>query len=202
MKTTIYMIRHGETNWNKEKRFQGQIDIPLNDLGKSQAINLANRLVKENLSIDAIYSSDLKRAVETAEGIAANNNLKVIVHTGLRERHFGILEGKKFEDLHQDYPGIHMGNLEQFGSLNVESFQLLQTRMFSTIKELCNRHMGQNIAIVSHGAAINSFLHHISNGEIGTGKTKISNTSLTMVVYDHNCNSWEVVKINDDIHNH
>jgi len=201
MRTMIYMIRHGETNWNKERRFQGQMDIPLNEKGKLQATNIAKRFIEETLKIDAVYSSDLKRAKETAEEVAAKHQLEVVVNAGLRERHFGLLEGKKFEELNKVYPELHMGNLEQFESLNVEAFQLLQTRMVNTVKELCKHHMGQNIVIVSHGAAINSFLHGITIGELGTGKTKLSNTSVSIVVYDHKDDRWEVIKVNDDIHN-
>ncbi|MFT9486876.1 MAG: histidine phosphatase family protein [Tepidibacillus sp.] len=199
MKTKIFLIRHGETEWNKEKRFQGQKDIPLNRFGQSQAEKVAQRFYKENYKVDAVYSSDLKRAKETAKAIAYHYGKDVQVHIGLRERSYGLLEGNKIEDITAKY-GIHLGNLEEAGAFDVEPFHLLKNRVYSAVREIVKWHAGENVVIVSHGGAINSLLHEISQGEYGPGKTRIVNTSITTITYDHLLDFFHIEDVNNASH--
>ena len=199
METQVYLIRHGQTDWNIERKYQGQKDIPLNNNGKTQAFLVAERLSQE-IQIDAIYSSDLMRARETAEEIAKRFNLEVRIHHGLRERNFGLLEGKKIEEIIQQHPGIHMGNIETIGSFDIEPFQLVKNRIYMASMELVKRHIGESIVIVSHGAALNALLHEISKGDEGSGKTRLTNTGISKVLYNHTKKEWEIIHINDDSH--
>lgn len=197
MKTNIYLIRHAETDWNKEKRYQGQKDIPLNWIGKKQASELADRFHNSRIHLDAIYSSDLERAKETALPTASIYNLEIKTITDLRERCFGKLEGVKVEDLKSQNPRIDMSIQENLLSYDVESFESLKTRIYNTIYLLCGEHHGENIAIVSHGSSINSFLFEISQGTIGSGLTRIKNVSVTTVIFDHHEKNWEIKEFNN-----
>ncbi|TCS81293.1 putative phosphoglycerate mutase [Tepidibacillus fermentans] len=199
MKTKIFLVRHGQTDWNIERKYQGQQDIPLNEIGKAQALKVADRFFNE-FQISAVYSSSLKRAKETAEEIAKRFQLTVQIHDGLRERNFGLLEGKKIEEVIKQYPGIHMGNIEKFGSFDIEPFHLLKSRVYLAVKELAKRHVGESIVLVSHGAAINALLHEVSKGKVGSGVTKLTNTGISRMIYDHQEDQWIIEQINDDSH--
>lgn len=100
--TRIVAVRHGETAWNVETRIQGQLDIGLNDMGRWQAMRLAEVLVDEGLS--AIYSSDLKRAADTAAAIGQACRLPVTLDAGLRERSFGAFEGRTWTEIETHWP--------------------------------------------------------------------------------------------------
>lgn len=200
METNIYLIRHGQTDWNKDRRFQGQKDIPLNDFGKSQAEKLAEHFYNESIKVDAIYSSDLIRAKETAEIIANRYTMNVLVHAGLRERDFGLLEGVRIDELKEKYPDFNIGNLEELESFDIEPLDIFKSRIFKSLVELSKNHINENIAVVSHGAAINTFLDDISNGILGSGKTRIVNTSFTTIAFIHNGSSWNVKEVNNISH--
>jgi alpha-ribazole phosphatase len=100
--TRLLLVRHGETDWNREGRYQGQTDTPLNEAGRAQAAQLAARLAGE--ALDVIYSSDLKRACETAQVIAAPHGLDVQPTPQLREVAFGVLEGLTYDEAKTQYP--------------------------------------------------------------------------------------------------
>ncbi len=100
--TRIIAVRHGETSWNVDSRIQGQTDIDLNDTGRWQASRVGAALKGEKIS--AVYSSDLGRAHQTAQPIAEAAGIPVIPNEGLRERSFGIFEGKTFDEIHETWP--------------------------------------------------------------------------------------------------
>lgn len=200
METIIYLVRHGETNWNRERRFQGQKDVPLNDYGRAQAKKLSEKLNLSNSNIDAIYSSDLKRAYETANIIAEKYNYDVRINIGLRERFFGVLEGLSLEEFKKDYPNTNFYNFDIDENLQIEPYTDFQRRIYNTILTISEQHPNSSILIVSHGAAINSFLHEISDGTLGAGQTKISNTGITTIIYDQKAKKWRVVEINNASH--
>jgi len=200
METTIYLIRHGETNWNKERRFQGQKDVPLNDYGRTQAKKLSEKLYLSKAVIDAIYSSDLKRAYETASIIAEKYNYNVRTNIALRERFFGVLEGLRLEEFKKDYPNTNFYNFDIGENLEIEPYYDFQRRIYNSILSISEEHINGSILIVSHGAAINSFLHEISEGTLGAGKTKITNTSITTIIYNHSSKRWEIIEINNASH--
>lgn len=197
METKIYLIRHAETDWNKEKRYQGQKDVPLNETGLSQAEDLAVRLYNNGVHLDAIYSSDLQRANETAKQIANLYNIEVQTNTELRERFFGKLEGLNIEEFKKQNIKIDITTHENLEYFEVESFETLKNRIFNIIKLLCEKHEEESIAIVSHGSSINSFLFEISMGTIGTGLTRIKNVSVTTVIFDHKNKNWQVKDFNN-----
>ncbi|WP_334154931.1 histidine phosphatase family protein [Tepidimonas sp.] len=153
--TRILAIRHGETAWNRDARIQGQIDIPLNDTGHWQAERTAAALADE--PIDALYSSDLSRARQTAEALARQRGLTVQMHPGLRERHFGAFQGRTWADLEQEHPDVVHAwkkRVPDFAPPGGESLLALRARVEATFAELAARHPGQAIAVVSHGGVL------------------------------------------------
>src|SRR3954453_7328547 len=100
--TRIIAVRHGETAWNVDARIQGQLDIQLNETGRWQARRVGSALSAEQIA--AVYSSDLGRAHETARAIGDAAGIAVVAHPGLRERRFGMFEGKTFDEIHETWP--------------------------------------------------------------------------------------------------
>lgn len=194
MGTILYLIRHGETDWNKERRIQGHSDVQLNALGRDQAEKLAAFLARERFS--KIYSSDLKRAYDTAYRLsqATGSPLEALVR--LRERSYGELEGLSYEEVRE--------RMQQAGDdeslLGIESVDAIADRAFSCLSELVQNHTEEAIAVVSHGGYINSFLYRISGGTMGTGITRLDNTGITKLNYDPDSHTWEAIGVNSTPH--
>lgn len=157
---TIYLIRHGQTKSNLEKRFQGHIDSPLNEVGLNQAKKIAN--YSQKLKIDKIYSSDLSRAYNTANEIAKLKKLEVIKNKNLREGFFGDWEGQLVNDILKSDPENYnsiFNNPENAIIKNGESFPLLQKRAWNEFQKIVTLEKdNSNIAIVSHGATIRTII--------------------------------------------
>ncbi len=153
--TRILAIRHGETAWNKDARIQGQLDIPLNDTGLWQATRTAEALRSETIA--AVYSSDLKRAAQTALAIAQAQGLELNHHTGLRERHFGECQGSTWTDLETRRPDVTDAwrrRVPDFAPPGGESLLALRERVEQAFQELAARHVGEQIVIVAHGGVL------------------------------------------------
>jgi alpha-ribazole phosphatase len=180
------LIRHGETIWNRESRYHGQADVPLNDEGRIQARKLSERLKNER--IDVIYASDLQRAVETAETIAKPHSLKVNTVKEMRELSLGIWEGFKYNEIQKKWPE----EFEKWGKdphfvkpPSGESLSELCDRVSGFLRKAAEKHIRENVAIVTHAGPIRALLAVILGLEKGKfWKFKISNTSLTVVEYD------------------
>lgn len=164
--TRIVAVRHGETAWNVDARIQGQLDIQLNDTGRWQARCVGQALTGEPLS--AVYSSDLGRAHETARAIGEAAGVQVVAHTGLRERRFGMFEGKTFDEIHQAWPD-HAQNWKKRipdwePPQGGESLLQLRERVSRTVADLASRHRGEQIAVVAHGGVLDT-LYRIATGQ-------------------------------------
>ncbi|SDX47881.1 phosphoglycerate mutase [Marininema mesophilum] len=193
METQVYLIRHGETDWNKEKRVQGHVDIPLSSIGIEQARCLAERFVGEGLH--GIYTSDLQRAVETAQTIAkrAEAPLSVQAYKDLRERDMGEWEGSLVADIKAQHPGAWERVWHDGGEFGLESTEDLKGRILHRLEKLVRNHPGERIAVVSHGGGINSVLAAISQGIHGP-RTQIGNTSVTHLIF-HPQTGWRIHRI-------
>ena len=153
--TKLYLIRHGQSAGNASGRFGGHSPTPLSELGKKQAQITAQALAKEN--IDAIYSSDLLRAVKTAEPLAELLDLPITKTASFRERHVGVLEGLTFDESKNQYPKDYYALINRQVNhviTNGESYRQLLRRATSTLKEIFQIHRGERIAIFSHTGAI------------------------------------------------
>jgi alpha-ribazole phosphatase len=153
--TMFYLVRHGQTDWNKEGRYQGQADTPLNAVGEQQARLLAGKF--DGIRIDAIYSSDLQRARRTAEAIGQALQLPVQLDVRLREINHGVWEGMLFSDIVRQYaPEIkerEMNPLEARAP-GGESVTEVADRVLTAAESIARMHPDETVILVSHGLSL------------------------------------------------
>ena len=153
--TELLFIRHGETDWNRQQRFQGQIDVPLNATGQAQAVRVAERLAADRH--DALFSSDLQRARETAAPLAAGWRLTPVALAGFREQNFGVLEGLDVPTIRARHPDLWQRWLEHRADYALpggESLRQFHTRVMTAVRELVESHAGSRLAVVTHGGVL------------------------------------------------
>jgi broad specificity phosphatase PhoE len=151
--TTILLARHGETDWNRDERFQGHADPPLNDRGREQARALAAALAEERLA--AVYSSPLGRALETAQIVAAPHGLAAIPVDGLREVDVGSWEGLTTGELTRRFPEqLRRWLGHEQGWEDGETYEEMGRRVIAALLDLAERHDGERIVVVTHGGPI------------------------------------------------
>lgn len=155
----FYIVRHGQTNWNVEKKTMGHADIPLNELGRNQAAELANRIF--DLGIKKIISSDLIRASETAEIINKKLELDMLLDNRIREINYGDLEGVSRDTLTQETWDIFNSTPKL---LHAEPFEEVYSRIKAFFDELAN--YNDNILIVTHGGALRMIMYYVANRNI------------------------------------
>lgn len=184
--THILAIRHGETSWNVDTRIQGQIDIPLNDQGRWQARRLAAALCRED-HLDAVYASDLSRAVETARAVADRCELSLQLDAGLRERNFGVFQGRTTVEIERDFPdqvSRWRGRDPSFGPEQAETLQAFYDRCVGTFRRLALAHPGQTIAVVAHGGVLDSLYRAATRHPLEAPRTwKIGNASVSRLLH-------------------
>jgi len=164
--TVLYFVRHGETDWNVQKRIQGHKDIRLNTEGREQAHRTAQKLLSEITHVHAIISSDLQRTAQTAEIIADYFKLPVQSTTKLRERDFGSFSGKTFKQmsvlLKDAYKIFNSLSEEDKFDFNfhpeIEPERKLRTRVMSCLEDTVNRYPGKTVVVVTHGGVLRSIL--------------------------------------------
>lgn len=151
----VIFVRHGETSWNHVKKYQGHSDISLNEKGLQQAQGVAKRLASENIS--AIYSSDLTRAVQTAEAIAKQHSLYPATLPALREINFGLWEGLTYQQIMAAWPDLLSTMYTKPGKVLIpggESFYQVQKRVRKALATCIAAHQNESIVIVSHGGTM------------------------------------------------
>ncbi len=161
MKTELILARHGETEWNEKSLIQGAQDIPLNKRGVSQAHKLADRLAGEQLA--GIYTSNLQRAVKTAEIITNKHNLAVKQKPNLQEINFGIWEGKSFAEIEEEAPDWiekWKSRPDLNGPPQGENLTQLRNRAATVLEEIIDTHQGEKVLVVSHGGVIRALVSH------------------------------------------
>jgi probable phosphoglycerate mutase len=156
--TTLLLVRHGETDWNRDLRFQGHADPPLNELGRRQAHDLAERLEGEPLA--AIYCSDLRRAHETARIVGRKLGVGVTVVPGLREIDVGSWSGLTREEIAERFPEGFGRWLEGGGGHDGETRDELAARVLESARRIAAAHPGEHVLLVSHGGALRALLSH------------------------------------------
>jgi alpha-ribazole phosphatase len=197
----IYLIRHGQTKWNDDDRYQGSIDIELSEIGLQQAYLLAQRA--KELKIEAIFSSDLQRTYKTAEIIKDHTGASLSVDPNLREIHLGEWEGKTWKEIKSEYSEFledWFKDMVKTPAPGGESYAELQSRSLKIFDEI-NKHPIENCAIVTHGAVIKVVL----SAFLGLSLEKranfiISNASISTLSYAELKKNYKIFNINDISH--
>lgn len=159
MATTILLARHGETDWNRDGRIQGHLDPPLNERGRTQSRELADRLATENL--DAVYASDLRRAIETAEIVAERKRLPVLVDPDLREGDMGSWSGLTATEIQERFPDQWHERITGGQGHDGETREALFKRVIASFGRIAAAHPGGHVLVVCHGGVMRSTLRHL-----------------------------------------
>jgi uncharacterized phosphatase len=182
------LVRHGETEWNALRMLQGSTDIPLNNTGILQAEECSQFL--KNSSWDIIITSPLRRAKQTAKIIKTNINVPFIEMAEFKERHFGDAEGMTKQERRKKYPDKIYPNQEDYS--------IFSNRIMGGLQKVNEQYKDKKILLVAHGAVINAILTTFSNGEIGSGKTKLINACLSNIHFEKD--KWKIKDFNQTSH--
>ncbi len=180
---TLLLVRHGETEWNITSRIQGYLDSPLSALGSEQGRRVAEHLSR--LEIKAVYASDVGRATVTADLIARHHGLTVQQLPALRERCYGDFEGHTLEELTQQNEAAvktWLADRQRFAPPNGETQPQLAARVMAALYEIAGKHLGELVAVATHGGPIKSALLEIMQAPITAwNRTWVSNGSITIL---------------------
>ena|SRR5512134_1361620 len=184
--TTLIVIRHGETAWNREKRMQGTTDTQLSDVGREQARALGRRLAGSGFA--ALYTSDLARARDTARAIAEHTGRDIVTDPRLQERRFGIFEGLTVEEIVARYPDEHARFASRDPDYAVpggESARSFTQRCIGCLAEIAIRHRGTEVVVVTHGLVLDSLYRAAHGLDPGARRpVPLINASLNVFGYD------------------
>lgn len=187
--TRIIAIRHGETAWNVDTRIQGHLDIGLNDRGRWQASRVAEALASEPIA--RVYSSDLSRAHATALAIAnqadASTPREVELHTGLRERGFGVFEGQTWAEIETRWPEESRRWRErdpEFAPPGGETPQQVRERVANTVNTIASGHLGEQIVLVAHGGVLDILYRMATNQSLSAARTwELGNAAINRLLW-------------------
>lgn len=163
MKTTIWLVRHGETDWNASRRLQGSTDIELNSVGHAQANSVARRLGV--ISFDAIYSSPLARTIQTAAPLVKQTQLSPLLMPELAERSFGFFQGMTPDEISEKFPVDYerwQARDPDFCPQGGESLRDFSQRVRTALQAIVNQHLGQTVAVFSHGGVLD-IIYRLAN---------------------------------------
>lgn len=155
MSTDLILIRHGETDWNRELRFQGHADVPLNDIGHEQARRLGLRMAGE--AAQYLISSDLMRSQQTATPTAQQLSLPIVTSMSLREQHFGVVEGMRADEIKAQHPRAWEDWLkfqQDHAMPSGESTRQFHARILAALCDVVATHPGQTVLVFTHGGAL------------------------------------------------
>lgn len=191
MATQVLFIRHGETDWNRIKRIQGHIDIPLAQSGVAQAQQLATRLVREareGARLDAIYSSDLQRAQQTAQPAASALGLPLHLNSGLRERAYGVFQGHDSTEIEARFPdayAVWQTRDPGFAPPGGESSREFYHRVLHAVESIVAEHPQGRIACVAHGGVLDCVYRFVNGISLDASRNYVLlNTSINTVEFD------------------
>lgn len=198
--TTLIIVRHAETTWNREKRMQGTTDTTLSDVGQAQAQALARRLASETFT--ALYSSDLSRARDTARAIARLSRRELTLEPRLRERAFGVFEGLTADEIRARYPAEYACFASRDPDYEVpggESARGFMGRCLGCLAEIAGRHAGEDIVVVTHGLVLDALYRAAHDLDHGVQRpVPLINASLNFFSYGKG--SWSLVRWGDVDH--
>ncbi|QOK30108.1 histidine phosphatase family protein (plasmid) [Cytobacillus oceanisediminis] len=184
----ICLIRHGETDWNSLGKLQGRTDIPLNKNGINQARECGKFLASANW--DLIVTSPLQRAKQTAEIIRSLIDIPIFEMADFLERDYGDAEGMTVKERTAAFPDKKYPNQENRNSLN--------KRVVIGLEKIIQSYKCRKVILVAHGAVINAILAELSNGEVGSGKTRLMNACISNIIFSQD--TWNIRNFNQVAH--
>ena len=200
MTTRICFIRHGETDWNVARRIQGQIDIPLNDTGHKQAMAMAFNAAHHEFS--AIYSSDLKRAYDTASALVQRCEMEIKPLPELRERNYGIFQGMTAAEAGLKYPEAHahyQSRNPDYDFENGESMQQFAARIALAIGSMTRHHRGETVVAVTHAGVLDIIYRKATGRALHTPRDfSVPNCALNWFRFD--AHGWHLEAWDDHHH--
>ncbi len=183
--TRVVAIRHGQTEWNVGGRIQGQLDIPLDAHGRWQADRLAAALAGEG--IEAVWSSDLQRALETARALAGPLGLTVTLDAALRERAFGVFEGLTYQEIAERWPADAerwRRRDPSFGAAGGETLAEFSDRCVAAVERIAAAEAGRTVAIVAHGGVMDCLYRAASRIALDAPRSwQLGNTSINRLLH-------------------
>ncbi len=201
MTTEFIMVRHGQTIWNTEARFQGHTDVPLNDCGRGQAQAVGRRLA--GVHFDAAYCSDLGRCVETARLILDGRSLQPTCRADLREASHGLWEGITQAEAEARYPEqvqLRLADPARYGATEGEALESVQDRLWAVVTELAQRHPNGRVLLVTHGGPVRALVSKVLGLDLRySNRIGISNAAITRFRVGPD-GSTVLVQMNDTCH--
>ncbi|KRD15777.1 phosphoglycerate kinase [Acidovorax sp. Root267] len=190
--TELILIRHGETDWNRELRFQGHVDVPLNATGHEQARRLAERLAADQLVVDHLVCSDLIRTQQTAspslQVLFPQLHIDTLTDSSLREQNFGIVDGKRVDDVKADHADAWERWLRfeaDYGMPGGETTRQFHTRVMDAVRRIAQQYQGQKVMVVTHGGVLDMIWRTArGTGLDGPRQSDIPNAGLNRVRVD------------------
>jgi alpha-ribazole phosphatase len=183
--TELILIRHGETEWNRARRIQGHTDIGLSELGRFQAGRLAARMAGE--ALDAVYTSDLSRSIDTAAPVAAALRLPIITTPLLREVGFGAWEGLTISEVEARWPDEYAAWRDDSVRCcppEGEPIEALQQRTLAVVAEILTAHPGERVALFGHGGSVKAILCGLMDFPLSIWRRlRVDNTSVTRLQF-------------------
>lgn len=197
----ICLIRHGETQWNRERRLQGQIDIALNRNGLAQAEAAARSL--ERGRFGALYSSDLARAAQTAAAISRHHALAPTLDARLRERHFGFFQGLTYDEAERRHPEFYRRFQARETGLAFEeggeSLEVFAARVRSVMSEIARTHAGATVLVVTHGGVLD-VVYRLSTGRALQAPRDFDIPNAAFNWVEHDDGRWRLIRWADQGH--
>jgi probable phosphoglycerate mutase len=198
--TELIFIRHGETDYNRQLRFQGQVDVPLNATGHEQARRLAQALAGERF--DLLISSDLRRARETAMPLQQRHAKPLLARPALREQSFGVLEGLDLAGVKARHPQLWAQWLRHEADYALpegESTRQFHGRVIAAVRELAQAHAGKSLVVVTHGGVLDMLWRTVHGASLhGPRQCAIPNTGINRLRWrDH---KLDIVRWAEDAH--
>ncbi|KAB7622749.1 histidine phosphatase family protein [Verminephrobacter eiseniae] len=190
--TELILIRHGETDWNRELRFQGQVDVALNSLGHEQSRRLAERLAAERPVVDHLICSDLVRTRQTAQPslqvLFPQACIETLTDSSLREQDFGVVDGMRVDDIkaaHADAWARWLRFDADSGMPGGETTRQFHTRVMGAVRRIAQQHAGKTVLVVTHGGVLDMIWRTAhGQGLAGPRQSDIPNAGLSRVRVD------------------
>lgn len=179
--TRLCLVRHGETEWNAQGRVQGQLDVPLSEVGRGQALAVARALAGESFA--AIYCSDLVRVRQTAQPTAEKLDSTIVLKPELRERHYGVFQGMTYAEAKERIPEGYArfkAKDPDYAFDSGESLREFNGRCLAVIEEIARSHEGENLLVFTHGGVLEMIYRHATGRGLASPRDfEIPNAALS-----------------------